>query len=200
MAGTEAPSRRWWTVLGALLLLGYFLLGLGHSLLFDVDEGAFSQATREMVDSGDWGHTTLNGTDRFDKPIGVYWLQALSVSLWGVNEFALRLPSALAAWVACLALALTTHKAWGPRAGVMAAMVFASSLGPWAMARTATADGLLGLWLMLSALDLWRYVSEDDRKALRRTALWMALGVLTKGPVALLIPAAMGLEFRQVWC
>lgn len=191
MAGTEAPLRRWWTVLGALLLLGYFLLGLGHSLLFDVDEGAFSQATREMVNSGDWGHTTLNGTDRFDKPIGVYWLQAISVSLWGVNEFALRLPSALAAWVACLALVLTAHKAWGPRAGVMAAMVFASSLGPWAMARTATADGLLGLWLMLSALDLWRYVSEDDRKALRRTALWMALGVLTKGPVALLIPAAV---------
>jgi 4-amino-4-deoxy-L-arabinose transferase-like glycosyltransferase len=59
------------------------------------------------------------------------------------------------------------------------------------MARTATADALLGLWLMLSALDLWRYVSTDDRSALRRTALWMALGVLTKGPVAVLIPAAV---------
>jgi len=121
----------------------------------------------------------------------VYWLQALSVSMLGVNEFALRLPSALAAWLACMALALTAYKAWGPRAAVMAAMVFASSLGPWAMARTATADALLGLWLMLSALDLWRYVSTDDRSALRRTALWMALGVLTKGPVAVLIPAAV---------
>jgi 4-amino-4-deoxy-L-arabinose transferase-like glycosyltransferase len=117
----------------------------------------------------------LNGADRFDKPIGVYWLQALSVSLLGLNEFALRLPSALSAWLACMALALTAHKAWGPRAAVLAAMVFASSLGPWAMARTATADALLGLWLMLTALDLWRYVSTQDRSALRRTALWMAL-------------------------
>jgi 4-amino-4-deoxy-L-arabinose transferase-like glycosyltransferase len=74
---------------------------------------------------------------------------------------------------------------------MLAAMVFASSLGPWAMARTATADGLLGLWLVLSALDLWRYLQDSDRKALRRLALWMALGVLTKGPVAVLIPAAV---------
>ncbi|MEY3502253.1 MAG: hypothetical protein RL763_321, partial [Pseudomonadota bacterium] len=57
MAGSEAPLRRWWGYVGAVLLLGYFLLGLGQSLLFDVDEGAFSEATREMVVSGDWGHT-----------------------------------------------------------------------------------------------------------------------------------------------
>ena len=191
MAGSEAPIRRWWLGLGALLLLGYFLLGLGQSLLFDVDEGAFSEATREMVVSGDWGHTTLNGADRFDKPIGVYWLQALSVKVFGISEFALRLPSALATWLACLALAMSAYQAWGPRAAMLAAMVFASSLGPWAMARTATADALLGLWLMLSALDLWRYLCNNDRLALRRMALWMALGVLTKGPVALLIPACV---------
>ena len=75
-------------VLGALALLGLFLLGLDKALLFDVDEGAFTEATREMLLSGDWGHTTLNGLDRFDKPIGVYWLQAISASVFGLNEFA----------------------------------------------------------------------------------------------------------------
>ena len=72
-------------VLWALALLGLFLLGLDQALLFDVDEGAFTEATREMLVSGDWSHTTLNGLDRFDKPIGVYWLQAISASIFGFN-------------------------------------------------------------------------------------------------------------------
>jgi len=46
MAGSEAPVSRLWAFLAAFLLLAYFLLGLGQSLLFDVDEGAFSEATR----------------------------------------------------------------------------------------------------------------------------------------------------------
>ena len=97
-------SPYYWTV-GALVLLALLLSGLNQSLLFDVDEGAFTEATREMLLSHDWGHTTLNGLDRFDKPIGVYWLQALSSTVFGINEFAFRLPSALAAWIASLALA-----------------------------------------------------------------------------------------------
>ena len=173
------------------LLLGLVLLaGLNLAPLFDVDEGAFSEATREILSSGDWGHTTLNGLDRFDKPIGVYWLQALSAWVFGLSEFSMRLPSALAAWVSALALAGFVRPRWGERAAALAAIVHVSSLGPWAMAHAATADALLGLWLVLSALDLWRWLENGSMAALRRLALWVGLGLLTKGPVALLIPLA----------
>lgn len=172
----------------ALALLCLFLLGLDASLLFDVDEGAFTEATREMLVSRDWGHTTLNGLDRFDKPIGVYWLQAVSVLLLGVNEFAFRLPSALSGWLASLALAHFAQQQWGYRAAVTAAIISATSLGPWAMARTATADALLGLFFVLIYLDLWRSLNSISIWQGRRVALWMALGLLVKGPVALVLP------------
>ena len=175
-------------VLGALALLGLFLLGLNEALLFDVDEGAFTEATREMLLSGDWGHTTLNGLDRFDKPIGVYWLQAISASVFGLNEFAFRLPSALSGWLASLALARFAYLQWGSRAGLMAAVISATSLGPWAMARTATADALLGLFFVLIFIDLWRVVSSNSLASGRRLALWVALGLLVKGPVAIVLP------------
>ena len=87
-----------------LLLVGVwlaFFLRLGAPPLFDWDEGAFSEATREMLASGDWVSITLNGAPRFDKPVLIHWLQAASVGLFGLNEFGFRLPSALAAtaWV-----------------------------------------------------------------------------------------------------
>ena len=181
------PNRLLW-FFGAIALLCFFLLGLNLALLFDVDEGAFTEATREMLMSQDWGHTTLNGLDRFDKPIGVYWLQAISVSLFGLNEFAFRLPSALSGWLASLALAKFSEREWGGRAAVLAAVVSATSLGPWAMARTATADALLGLFLVLIFLDLWRSIDNRDQWAGRRVALWVGLGFLVKGPVALVLP------------
>lgn len=185
--GARPASRAAW--LGLALLLGLLALwGLGAAPLFDVDEGAFSEATREILASGDWGHTTLNGTDRFDKPIGVYWLQAIAVAVFGVSEWAVRLPSALATWGACLAMAAFVAPRLGWQAAVLAAFIHASSLGSWAMAHAATADAVLGFFLMLSALDLWRYLEDGRSAALQRLAVWVGLGVLVKGPVAVLIP------------
>jgi len=171
-----------------LVLLSIYLMGLDRSFLFDVDEGAFTEATREMLVSRDWWHTTLNGVDRFDKPIGVYWLQAISASLFGLNEFAFRLPSALSAWIATLALCFFANEKWGAKAAFIAALISSTSLGPWAMARTATADALLGMFFVLSFLDLWRAIETQKLFYSRRLAIWVGLGLLVKGPVAVVVP------------
>ncbi len=180
-----------------LLLVCTLLLlpTLGLYPLFDVDEGAFSEATREMLQSGDWLSTTLNGAPRFDKPILIYWLQALSVQALGLNEFALRLPSALAALAWILAIARFAAPRMGESTGLLAAWIAASSLGVMAMGRAATADALLNALIAVTMFDLWRHLESGARPALRRSYLWMALGVLTKGPIAILIPLAVSLAY-----
>jgi 4-amino-4-deoxy-L-arabinose transferase-like glycosyltransferase len=189
---TPAVRRIVWALLLALPLLWM----LGSVPLFDVDEGAFSEATREMLTSGDWLHTTLNGAPRFDKPIGVYWLQAISTSLFGLNEFALRLPSVLSCWAMALALAAFARRRWGDLAGMLAGALVVTSLGPLAIGRAATADGLLNLLLALAGLDLWRFAESESRTALRRAYAWVGLGLLVKGPVAALVPGAAFV----LWC
>ncbi len=194
---TPTPRRLGWAdALVALAVLAALFLRLGGAPLFDVDEGAFSEATREMVAHHDWGFTTLNGVPRFDKPILVYWLQAVSVSALGVSELAFRLPSALCAAIWAFSVWGFTRARIGARAGRMAGLVLATSLGVLAIGRSATADSLLNTLLCLSMLDLWRYLERGAEggglPALRRTYVWVALGILTKGPVAVLIPGAVG--------
>jgi 4-amino-4-deoxy-L-arabinose transferase-like glycosyltransferase len=180
----------------AIALALPLLWQLGGAPLFDVDEGAFSEATREMLSSGDWGHTTLNGAPRFDKPIGIYWLQAASVQVFGLNEFALRLPSALAIWAMGLALAAFASRRWGDRAGFAAGMIAVTSLGYQAIGRAATADGLLNLLIVLAGLDMWRYIESGTKTPLRRAYAWVGLGLLVKGPVAIVVPGAA----FALWC
>ncbi|TFW31846.1 ArnT family glycosyltransferase [Massilia horti] len=182
-------------LLAAAVYLGLFY-ELGGPPLFDVDEGAFSEATREMLQRGDFVTTWLNGQLRFDKPILVYWLQALSVTLFGVNEFAFRLPSALAGlgWIA--AIHAFARAQYGRATGYAAALIAATTLGLCVIARGAIADALLNLFLALTMFDIYRYLVQPRVRYRNRAYLWIGLGLLTKGPVAILVPfAASGIAY-----
>lgn len=174
----------------AAVYFGLFY-GLDDFPLFDVDEGAFSEATREMLERGDFVTTYLNGQLRFDKPILTYWLQALSVSVFGLDEFGLRLPSALAATAWIGAIMVFARQQADAATGYAAALLAATSLGVTAIGRGATADALLNMLLALALFDMYRYLQQPAARYRRRAFLWIGLGLLAKGPVALLIPGAV---------
>jgi 4-amino-4-deoxy-L-arabinose transferase-like glycosyltransferase len=185
---------------GLALALAVFMglfLNLGAMPLFDVDEGAFSEATREMLERGDYLSTWLNGQPRFDKPILIYWLQAASVRWLGLSEFALRLPSALAASAWICAIYLFARRYLDRGTSLAAAFLAASTAGVTVIGRGAIADALLNLLLALTMFDIYRYAADPsprpNRLLRRRAFLWMGLGLLTKGPVALLVPGAASL-------
>lgn len=174
----------------ALPIVSLFLR-LGAAPLFDVDEGAFSEATREMFERGDFLSTYLNGEPRFDKPILIYWFQALGYLAFGVDEWAFRLPSAIAAALWCYATWHFARARIGADAALLALAIAASALGVYVIGRAATADGLLNLLLALALFDAWRHLESGERAPLLRSYVWIGLGVLTKGPIALLVPGAV---------
>lgn len=177
----------------AALWAGLFL-NLGAIPLFDVDEGAFAEATREMLARGDYVSTWLNGQPRFDKPILIYWLQAASSRMFGLDEFALRLPSSLAACAWISAVFAFTRRFLDQGAAWAAAFIAATSVGVTVIGRAAIADALLNLLLALAMFDIIRYGADSRSKPRpglrRRIFFWIGLGLLTKGPVALLVPGA----------
>jgi 4-amino-4-deoxy-L-arabinose transferase-like glycosyltransferase len=172
-----------------------FFYNLHAIPLFDLDEGAFSEATREMLLRGDFISPYLNGVPRFDKPVFIHWLQAASVSLFGLTEFALRLPSAVAAslWVATVYAFLRALKE--ERTALFAAIAMATSLEIPIIAKAATADAVLNLFITAAMLTAYMFYHSRRRRWLYACFLLMGLGFLTKGPVAVLIPAATTLMF-----
>ncbi|WP_457595471.1 ArnT family glycosyltransferase [Hydrogenimonas sp.] len=175
-----------WLLLAVVYLSFFF--NLGSVPLFDLDEGAFSEATREMLASGDYVTTYLGGELRFDKPILIYWLQALSVKLFGLGEFALRLPSALAATAWTALLYLFVRRIYDEKRALLAALFMAASLQISVIAKAAIADALLNLWIAASMFAIWLYITERRRLWLYLAFAAIGLGMLTKGPVAVMVP------------
>lgn len=193
---TPLLPERWDARLLLLVLVLFPFLGLGTPPLFDLDEGAFTASTTEMFLRGDFLSSYLLGEPRYDKPILIYWLQAASVNLLGNGEFAWRLPSALASAGWIMVTYAFVARVVSRSAGLTAALVVATAAGLTVITRAATADALLNLWLACAGYASWLWMREDDRRWLYAAWLAMALGFLTKGPVALVIPGAA----MFLWC
>ncbi len=172
-----------------------FWLGLGWVPLFDLDEGAFTEATREMLESGIYSATYLDGEPRYDKPIFFYWIQALTISLFGYNEWAFRLPSVIAASLWAWALHSFVRGQFNLHRAHIATLFMITCLWVALIARSAIADALLNLFLSLTLFDIWRRIQTGEAKYAYRLYLWMALGTLTKGPVAVVVPLAVSLLY-----
>ncbi len=175
-------------VLLAVIVLFSLLVGLGSVPLFDEDEGAYSEVTREMLQSGDYITPRLNGDTFFHKPPMIYWAQAASVSLFGLNEFALRLPSALASLVWVTLLFGFARRHFNVEVAWYAVFFVVTTLQTGIVAKAAIADALLNLFITLALFGIYTYYRRQRKRDIYLTFVWMALGFMTKGPIAILIP------------
>src|SRR5580700_7451221 len=110
----------------SILLLSLVLLLAGNWILplTDRDETRFAEASREMIQRGDYVVPWFNGHWRFDKPILIYWCQSASYRLLGANDFAARLPSALFTTGAALLLVRWGRKIADARTGFVAGAMY----------------------------------------------------------------------------
>ena len=179
----------------ALVVWLAFFWQLGAVPLYDLDEGAFTEATREMLASGNFITPHRDGEPRYDKPVLIYWLQAASVSALGWSEFALRLPSALAAGLWLLALWWFVRARLDANTATIAGLVMALGLQVAIIGKAAVADALLNLFIALAFFDIDRWRLRPRTGTLLRVYLWLGLGFLTKGPVAVFFPFVVSLLY-----
>lgn len=205
MAGTGPAGMSWRAWLLVLLLAaGALFPGIAEIPVMDRDEGRYVQATKQMMESGDYVDIRLQDTTRYGYPIGTYWAKAASAQLFGGPEapvWAYRLPSFAAGVIAVLATAWLAARISGPAAGVGAGLLLAVSLVVAVESRTARSDALLLACVTVAQAALWRLTrSTESRPAFWGAPLvfWAAhgVGVLIKGPIITLV---VGLTIAA-WC
>jgi 4-amino-4-deoxy-L-arabinose transferase-like glycosyltransferase len=197
VAEPSAVGRRRTIYIGLSLLVAILWLAmLPMRPLFNPDEGRYAEIPREMLASGDWIVPHLDGLAYIEKPPLQYWATALSLEVFGVNEFAARLYTALSALGSIAAVALAARRLSGGQAGFRAAAMLAGMLLFVILGQLLTLDMSLTLYLTVALTGF--LAAQRDAEEGRPYRGWMlvawaaaALGVLTKGLVAALIPAAV---------
>jgi 4-amino-4-deoxy-L-arabinose transferase-like glycosyltransferase len=171
-----------------------FFFHLGAYGLWEPDEARYAEIAREMLASGNFIVPHLNYVPYIEKPPLLYWLTALSMKLWGVNEFGARFPTAAAALIGVLATYIFVRRAFDSRRAIMAAAILATSALYAVMAQVLTTDMLLTAIMTVATSAFFLQWREGGR-------WWwvfyvaMGLAVLTKGPVGAVIPIGVGVIF-----
>ena len=184
-----------------LLLLIFSLLvtvpGLWRIPPVDRDEARFVQATKQMVEGGDYVDIRYKDDTRYKKPIGIYWLQSAAVNLSGMGEEApiwvYRLVSVLAIAAAVLGACWTGSRLFGSQTGLIAGLVLGGVLADAFEGRIAKTDATLLAFAVLAQGALAQiYVAVREGRTMQSALpwiFWAAQGgaILIKGPIAPLL-------------
>lgn len=178
--------------LGALLL---FVPGLGAVHLFDWDEINFAEIAREMVVRKNWWRPTMGFEPFHEKPPLFMWMQALSMSVFGVGEFAARLPNAICGIITLIVLFRIGQRSRGRTFGLLWALAYVGSILPHLYFRSGIIDPWFNLFIFLGVHTFVRAVQKQHVEATERwvqynwlPGVFIGLAVMTKGPVGLLVP------------
>ncbi len=165
---------------------GYWFIDT-RSTLWDRDEPRFARATAEMIESGNYLYPTFNGQLRPDKPILIYWLMSIPMRLLGPTSLACRFFSSVGIVITCLFTFLIARRFLGGSAGLWSMAVLPSTLMIMVEGTAATADGIL-LPTMVGVVVLFACSLTSGLRWHHMAGMGLALGLglLAKGPVALL--------------
>jgi dolichyl-phosphate-mannose-protein mannosyltransferase len=162
------------------------------------------EAAREMVMRHDYITLYVDGIRYLDKPPLPYWLGALSIHIFGVHDWAVRLPLALSVLILTLYLYGFARRLFGERAGFYSGCVFATCVGPYIFTRFFIPDVMVALWLTIAADLILRMISSIERQGQARPwescafALVITAGMLTKGLIGLVFPVGLLILFLAI--
>lgn len=208
MSGFLRSKAALYMLAAVFVLCSLFVLDV--RTLIAPDEGRYAEMAREMLLSGDWVTTRLNGIKYFEKPPLHTWMSAISFALFGIGEWQARLWNGLCGIAGVFMVGYTGQRVFGGRAGLYAALVLGSTLFWTAASQFNSLDLGVAATMSLSLCAL--LIAQRDDIGLSRRRGWMllcwtgmALSLLAKGLIGLVLPGGVLVVYalmsgdRAIW-
>lgn len=161
----------------------FYAFGLGAFGLVGADEPRYAQIGREMLARHDWIVPTLDGKPWLEKPVLLYWREMVSYSIFGVHDWAARLPSVIFATLMALAIFFFVRR-FRSGSEIDAVLISVSSAAIIGFARGASTDMELSAPFCVAMLAWWTWHATNRRGWLAASYALLAIGALGKGPVS----------------
>ncbi len=188
-------------ILGGALL---FLPFLGQVHLFDWDEINFAECAREMIVSKDYLRVQIDFQPFWEKPPLFIWLQVAAMKLFGINEYAARLPNAMAGIATLCTLYYAGRRVVNEQMGLWWVLLYAATWLPHFYFKSGIIDPVFNLFIFIAVFQM--YLVRYGKRSMLHAALagvFLGLAVLTKGPVAILVSGLVFITYvvvnRGLW-
>lgn len=187
----EQRRNRIYVLVIMLSAVFFFIPNLGKVHLFDWDEINFAESAREMIVTHNYHRVMINFQPFWEKPPLFFWLQTVCMHIFGINEFAARLPNAVFGIITLLTLYIIGKKERNARFGFFWAISFLGTILPYVYFKSGIIDPVFNYFIFLGIYFMYLAIKEP---VMRRSLLFVALSGtliglsnLTKGPVGLLM-------------
>ena len=171
-----------------VLCIIIYILGSLFIPLMEIDSVQYANISREMLQNKSFLQIFDQGKDYLDKPPLLFWLSSLSMYLFGLNDFAFRLPSILMAILAIYSTYKFTLLYYSNEIAALAALVLASTQAMFLITHDVRTDTMLMAWVMLAIWQFAIWLNNRKWSSLIIAFTAVAFGMMTKGPIALMVP------------
>ena len=179
-----------------IALFGVHIIGVLNIPLMDIDASQYASISREMLERNSFLQIYDLGKDYLDKPPMLFWLSALSMKIFGIYDWAYRLPSFIFLMLALYATFKFAQLKYNQRVAYLAVLILASSQAFFLIAHDIRTDTMLMGWVALSIWLIAKWESSNAWPDFAWAMVAIAGGMMTKGPIALVVPV---LAFAPQW-
>ena len=172
-------------IIGCIII---YILGSITIPLMEIDSVQYANISREMLVHKNFLQIFDQGKDYLDKPPLLFWISAISMYFFGINDFAFRLPSILMAIIAIYSTYKFTLLYYSKELALLASLVLASSQAMFLITHDVRTDTMLMSWVILGIWQFAHWLKFRNWGSLIIAFIAVAFGMMTKGPIALMVP------------